>query len=129
MIGYIRPQCHKLKREQTHAARPLPKKPNGLKHIVFHHCGAFSHLRPHCSKFQALKRIRRKEKLELLGSCAMKSKPVWRKMVSFWKKVFDVLASLSMCISGSHSSNPRLTSHEALIPNNSSVWMRKDSYG
>ena len=50
-------------------------------------------------------------------------------MVSFWKKVFDVLASLSMCISGSHSSNPRLTSHEALIPNNSSVWMRKDSYG
>ena len=88
MISYIRPQCHKLKREQTHVARPLPKKPNGLKHIVFHHCGAFSHLRPHCSKFQALKRIRRKEKLELLGSCAMKSKPVLEENGKFVEKSF-----------------------------------------
>ena len=45
------------------------------------------------------------------------------------KKVFNVLNSLTMCISGSHSSNPRLTSHETLIPNNHSVWMRKGSYG
>ena len=45
------------------------------------------------------------------------------------KKVFDVLTSLSMCISGSHSSNPRLSSHETLIPNNRSIWMRKSSYG
>ena len=26
VIGHIRPQCHKLKREQNHMARPLPKK-------------------------------------------------------------------------------------------------------
>ena len=26
MIGYIRPQCHKLKKEQNHVARSLPKK-------------------------------------------------------------------------------------------------------
>ena len=45
------------------------------------------------------------------------------------KKVFDALTSLSMCISGSHSSNPRLTFLETLIPNNHSVWMRKGSYG
>ena len=25
VIGHIRPQCHKLKREQNHVARPLPK--------------------------------------------------------------------------------------------------------
>ena len=41
------------------------------------------------------------------------------------KKVFNVLNSLSICISGSHSSNPRLTSHEILIPINCSVWMKK----
>ena len=71
VIGHIRPQCPKLKREQNLVARSLPKKPSGPKHIVCHHCGAFGHLRPHCSKFQALKRIKRKEKLELLRSCAL----------------------------------------------------------
>ena len=129
VIGHIRPQCHKLKREQTHVARPLPKKPSGPKHIVCHHYGAFSHLRPHCSKFQALKRIIRKEKLELLGSCDMKTKPVLGENGKFLEKFFDVLTFLFMCISGSHSSNPHLGSHEPLIPNNSSVWMRKGSYG
>ena len=38
MIGHIRPQCHKLKREQTHVARSLPKRPSGPKYIVCHHC-------------------------------------------------------------------------------------------
>ena len=51
VIGYIRPQCPKLKREQNHIVRSLPKKPSGPKPIVCHHCGAFGHLRPHCSKF------------------------------------------------------------------------------
>ena len=45
------------------------------------------------------------------------------------KKVVNPLTSLSMCISSFHFSNPRLTSHETLIPNNHSVWMRKGSYG
>ena len=110
-----------LKREQNHVARSLAKKPSGPKHIVCHHCGAFGHLRSHCSKFQALKRIKRKEKLELLGSYAMKAKPVLGENGKLLKKVFNVLTSLSMCISGSHSSNPHLTSHETLIPNNRSV--------
>ena len=70
-IGHIRPQCSKLKREQNHVARSLPKKRSGPKHIIFHHCGAFGHLRSHCSKFQALKRIKGKEKHELHGSCAL----------------------------------------------------------
>lgn len=129
MIGHIRPQCHKLKREQNHIARSLPKRPSGPKHIVCHHCGAFGHLRPQCSKFHAFKRIKRKEKLELLGSCAKKDKPDLSDNGMLLKKVFNALNSLSMCISGSHSSNPRLTSHETLIPNNCSVWMRKGSYG
>ena len=47
VIGHIRPQCHKLKREQIHVARPLPKKPNRPKHIVCHYYGVFGHLRPH----------------------------------------------------------------------------------
>ena len=51
VIGYIRPQCPKLKREQNHIVRSLPKKPSGPKPIVCHHCDAFGHLRPHCSKF------------------------------------------------------------------------------
>ena len=46
VIGHIRPQCHKLKKEQNHVARSLPKKPSGPKHIVCHHCSAFGHLRP-----------------------------------------------------------------------------------
>ena len=73
VIGRIRPQCSMLKREQNHVARSLPKKPSGPKHIVV--TNAFGHLRPHCSKFQALKRIKRKNKLELLGSCALQAKP------------------------------------------------------
>ena len=129
VIGYIRLQCHKLKRKQNHGARSLPKMPSEPKRIVCHHCGAFGHLRPHCSKFQALKRIKRKEKLELLGSCAKNGKPDLSKNSMLLKKVFNALNSLSMCISVSHSSNPRLSSHETLIPKNYSVWMRKGSYG
>ena len=111
MICHIRPQCHKLKREQNYVARSLPKSPSGPKHIVCHLCGAFGHLRPHYSKFHAFKRIKRKEKLELLGSYAMKAKPNLSENSMLLKKVFNVLNSLTMCISDSLSSNPRLTSH------------------
>ena len=129
VIGHIRPQCHELKREQNHVARCLSKKPSGHKHIVCQHCGAFGHLRPHCSKFHALKRIKRKEKLELLGSCAKKGKPVLSENSMLLKKMFNALNSLTMYTSGSHSSNHHLTSLETLIPNNRSVWMRKGFYG
>ena len=130
VIGHIRPQCFMLKKEQNHGARSLPKKPSGPKHTVCHHCGAIGHLRPHCSKFQALKRIKRKEKLELFGrNVCLKAKPDLGENCMLLKQVGNALISLSMCISGSHSSNLRLTSHETLIPHNHSVWMRKDSYG
>ena len=62
VIGHIRPQCHKLKREQNQVARSIPKKFSGPKHIVCHHCAALGHLRPHCSKFHALKKRKRKRK-------------------------------------------------------------------
>ena len=129
VIGHIRPRCHKLKREQKQVARSLSKKPSGPKYIVCHHCDAFGHLRPHCSNFHALKRIKRKEKLELLGSYAKKGKLILSENSMLLKKVFNALNSLSMYISGSHSSNPSLTFHKTLIPNNRSIWMRKGSYG
>ena len=129
VMGHIRPQCSMLKREQNHVVRSLLKKFSGPKYIVCHHCGVFGNLRPHYSKFQALKRIKRKEKLELLGSCAMKAKSILGENGKLLKKVFNVLTSLSMCIFGSYSFSPRLTSHETLIPNNHSIWMRKGSYG
>ena len=75
MVSHIRPQCSLLKKEQNHVAKSLPKRPCGHKLIVCHRCGAFGHLRPHCFKFQALKIIKKKKKkLELFGSCAMKAK-------------------------------------------------------
>ena len=129
VIGRIRSQCSMLKREQNHVARSLSKNPSGPKQIVCHHCGAFDHIKPHGFKFQALKRIKRKEKLELFRSCAMKAKQDLGENGKLLKKVFDVLTSLPMCIFGSYSSNLRLTSHETLIPNNRSIWMRKSSYG
>ena len=129
VIGHIRPQCSKLKREQNNVARSLPRKPNRPKYIMYHHCGAFGHLRPQCSKFHVFKRIKRKEKLEFFGNCAKKSTLVLSENSMLLKKIFNALNSLTMCISGSHSSNPRLTSLETLIPNNRSVWMRKGSYG
>ena len=95
--------------------------PSGPKHIVCHHCGAFGHLKPQCSKFRALKGIKRKEKLELLESYAKKGKPDLSENNMLLKENFSC--------SGSHSSNPRLTSHETFIPNNRCVWMRKGSYG
>ena len=128
VIGHIRPQCHKLKREQNHITRSLPKKPSRPKHNVCHHCGAFGHLRHHYSKFHALKRIKRKEKLELLGRCVKKSKPVLSENSMLLKKMFNALNSLTMCISDSHSSNSRLISLETLILNNRAIWMRKGSY-
>ena len=129
VIGHIRLQYSMLKREQNHVAKSLSKRPSGLKPIVCHHCDVLSYLRPHYSKFQTLKRIKRKEKLEFFGSFAMKAKPILEENGKLLKKVFNVLTSLSMCISGSHSSNPRLASHETLIPNNHFIWMRKGSYG
>ena len=99
------------------------------KSLMDLNCDDFGHLRSHCSKFHTLKKIKRKEKLEFLGSCAMKAKLVLGENGKLLKKVFDVHTSLSMCIFGSHSSNPRLSSHETLIPNNRSIWMMKSSYG
>ena len=129
VIGHIRSQCHKLKREQNYVARCLSKKPSRHKHIVCHHCGAFGYLRPHCSKFHVVKKIKRKEKLELFGSSAKKGTPILSENSMLLKKMFNALNSLTMCISSSHSSNHRLTSFKTLIPNNRSVWMRKSSYG
>ena len=129
VIGHIKPQYSMLKREQNHITKSLSKKFSEPKHIICHHCGAFGHLRPHCSKFQALKRIKRKEKLELLGSCALQAKPNLIESGKLLKHVVNAFTSLSMCISDSHSFNSRLTSHETLIPNHCSVWMRKSSYG
>ena len=103
--------------------------PSGPKRIVCHHCGAFGHLKPQCSKFHAFKRIKRKEKLELLESYAKKGKPILSEDSMLLKKMFNALNSLTMCISNSHFSNPCLTSLETLIPNNCSIWMRKGSYG
>ena len=105
-----------------------PKKPSGPKHIVCHYCGAFGHLRPYCSKFQALKRIKRKEKLELFGRCAMKAKLDLEENCMLLKQVVNALTSLSMCIFGSHSSNPCLSSYETITSNNCSVWVMKGSY-
>ena len=91
VIGHIRPQCPKLKRKQNHVARSLPKMPSGPKPIACHHCGAFGHLRPHYSKFQALKRIKRKEKLEFLEVVLWKQNWFWGKMVSCWRNFFMFL--------------------------------------
>ena len=89
VIGHKRPQCHKLKREQNHVARSLPKKPSGPKHIVCHYCSAFGYLRPHYSKFHAFKKIKRKEKLEFFGNCAKKSKSVLSESSMLLKKIFN----------------------------------------
>ena len=106
----------------------MTEKPKRPKHIECHYCGAFGHLRPHYSKFQALKRIKRKEILELLGSCAKKAKLDLIENGKLLKYVVNALTTLTMCISGSHSSNPCLTYHKTLTPNTCSVWMRKGSY-
>ena len=118
-----------MKKEQKNVIRSLSKKLSGPKHIVSYHCGAFGHLRAQYSKYHALKRIKRKEKLDLLGSYAKRGKPILSENSMLLKKVFNALNSLFMCISGSHSSNLSLTFHETLIPNNCYVWMRKGSYG
>ena len=76
-----------------------------------------------------LKELKKKKKLELHGSYAKKGKPDLSENSMLLKKVFNALNFLTMCISGSHSSNSHLTSLETLIPNNRSVWMRKGSYG
>ena len=128
VIGHIRPQCSLLKKEQNYVSRSLPKRPSGAKHIFCHYCGAFGYLRPHCSKFQALKRIKRKEKLEFFGSGAKKENLDLSENSRLLKKVFNALNSLTMCISGSHSSIPYLTPHETFTPNSYSIWVRKGSY-
>ena len=119
---------HVEEKKKNHVARSLLKKTSKHKHIVCHHCDAFGHLRPYRSKFQALKRIKIKEKLEFLGSCVLLAKPYLIENGKLLKHVVNALTSFSMCIFGSHSSNPCLTSHKTLIRNNHSVWMRKGSY-
>ena len=59
----------------------------------------------------------------------MKAKLVLGENSKFLDNFYDVLTSLSICISGSYFFSSRLTSHETLIQNNCSVWIRKGSYG
>ena len=70
----------------------------------------------------------KKIKLELLRSCAKKAKLNLGENGMLLKQVFNAITSLTLCISGYHSSNPHLTSHETFTPNARSVWMRKSSY-
>ena len=128
VIGHIRPQCSTLKRQQNYVIRSPLKKPSGPKQIVCHHCDAFGHLIPHCSKFQALKRIKRENKLELHRSCAMKGKPDLEENCVLLIQVLNAFTFLFMCIFGSHSSNSCLSSLETLTPKNYSLWVRKGSY-
>ena len=72
-----------------------------------------------------LKESKEKRNLSFLEVMRKKGKPDLSENNMYLKKVFNALNSLSMCISGSHSSNPRLTSHETLIPNNYCVWMKR----
>ena len=60
-------------------------------HLAFLYMHCFDHLRPHCSKFHALKRIKRKEKLELLRSCALLAKPDLEENGILLKKVLMLL--------------------------------------
>ena len=76
-----------------------------------------------------LKELNEKKNLSFFGNCAKKIKPVLSENSMLLKKMFNAFNSLTMCISGSHSFNPRVTSLETLIPNNRSVRIRKGSYG
>ena len=53
--------------------------------------------------------MKRKEKLEFLGSCAKKVKPDWIENGKLLKHMVNALTLLSICIFGSYSSNPHLT--------------------
>ena len=119
VVGHIDLNVPCLK--ENHVTISFTKKPNEPKHLVCHQCGAFGHLKPYYSKFQALKRIKRKEKLELLGSCDKKAKLDLGENSMLLKKVFNTFNSLTMCISNSHSSNHCLTFYETLAPNSCSV--------
>ena len=66
VIGHIRSQCHKLKREQNYVIRSLPKKPNRPKHIICHHCDAFGHLDLIALSFMLLKESKEKRNLSFL---------------------------------------------------------------
>ena len=66
VIGYIRSQCHKLKREQNYVIRSLPKKPNRPKHIICHHCDAFGHLDLIALSLMLLKESKEKRNLSFL---------------------------------------------------------------
>ena len=66
VIGHIRPQCPKLKKEQNHIARSLSKKPSGPKHIVCHHCGALVILNLIALSFKLLKESKEKRNLSSL---------------------------------------------------------------
>ena len=66
VISHIRSQCHKLKREQNHVIRSLPKKPSRPKHIICHHCGAFGHLDLIALSFMLLKESKEKRNLSFL---------------------------------------------------------------
>ena len=69
VIGHIRSQCHKLKREQNYVIRSLPKKPNRPKHIICHHCDAFGHLDLIALSFMLLKESKEKRNLSFLKLC------------------------------------------------------------
>ena len=80
VIGHIKPQCHKSKREQNHVTRSLPKKPSGSKHIVCYHCGAFGHLRPIALSFMLLKESKEKRNLSFLEAMLKRVNRIWVKI-------------------------------------------------
>ena len=82
VIGHIRPQRPKLKREQNHVARSLPKKSSGPKPIVCHHCGAFVILDLIALSFKLLKELKEKRNLSFLKVVLCKLNQIWGKMVS-----------------------------------------------
>ena len=122
-----------MKRKQNHVARSFSKRPSGPKYIVYHHCGTFGHLRLYCSKFHALKRIKRKEKLELLGSYAKKGKPVLSENNMLLKKVFNGLVYVHLWFSFfqplSHFSWDTHSKKSFRLDEEGLLWLRFCSFG
>ena len=51
IVGYIRPNCPKLRSLSTSKVRPPSRKPSSSKTThVCHHCGVFGHIHPNCFK-------------------------------------------------------------------------------
>ena len=88
IVGYIRPNCPKLRSLSTSKVRPPCRVPNSSKiTYICHHCSVSRHIRPNCFKLYPHKQLSKRLQVPSQGS-----KPLYGELLKVLNLIFNSIS-------------------------------------